>query len=156
MSLAGVDEALRWKHLDSASVFSPLLTFGSVEWASFKFPSCTLSLSRSLGCISLISAEFIFNCPFVTSCWTCEMMTIDYWSETSRTRESPWWLLFRWAHCSFPTTVDPHPPTRPTLTTVLLMMVLIFVAEGQTKLSSDDLWPPLFTCPHLFLCSYDK
>lgn len=109
MSLAGVDEALRWKHLDSASVFSPLLTFGSVEWASFKFPSCTLSLSRSLGCISLISAEFIFNCPFVTSCWTCEMMIIDYWSETSRTRESPWWLLFRWAHCSFPTTVDPHP-----------------------------------------------
>lgn len=53
MSLAGVDEALWWKHLDSASVFSPLLTFGSVvEWASFKFPSCTLSLSRSLGCVS--------------------------------------------------------------------------------------------------------
>lgn len=141
---AGVDEALRWKHLDSASVVSPLLTFGSaVEWASFKFPSCTFSvLVTRLHFWFLLSSYLTLSLPAEPVRWWLlitdqrllglvnlpDDFRLDEHTVASRQRLTP-----------------THSPTPPTLTTVLLTMVLIFVAEGQTELSSDLPCSPALT-----------
>lgn len=152
MSLAGVDEGLRWKHLDSASVFSPLLTFGSVEWASFKFPSCTLSLSGH-------SAAFLW---FLLSSYLTVPLSLP--AEPVR-----WWLLITDQRllglvnlpddfCLDEHTVASRQQLTPTHPPAHTDHSIIDDGIDLYSWRSNRivLWPPLFTCPHLFLCSYDK